>query len=99
MASGGAYGKYQLEYLRDEVGRRHEAGMPAKDAAYDIALSEDFFKKEYSGWDSPERIMTNTQVIYRHLQGRTEHLKPVERANILRKQALLAYLMKMSSPS
>ncbi len=42
-------------------------------------------------WDSPERIMTNTHVIYRHLQGKAGHLKAAEKLNILRKQALLAH--------
>lgn len=83
--------KEYLEYIRDEIARRFEAGMPAKDAAYDIALGDDFRRKAFSTWDSPERIMANTHAIYRHMQGRTGQLKAVEKLNILREQALLAY--------
>jgi cyclase len=83
--------KAYLECLRDEVGKRFEAGMSAKDAAYDIATSDDFSRQAFADWDSPERIMTNTHVIYRHLQGQAKHLKAAGRLNILRKQALLAH--------
>jgi glyoxylase-like metal-dependent hydrolase (beta-lactamase superfamily II) len=91
--------KEYLEYLQHEVGRRFEAGMPAKDAAYDIALGDDFSQQAFSSMDSPERIMTNTHVIYRHLQGRTGHLKAPEKLNILRKQALLAHELRDAAPA
>jgi cyclase len=91
--------KEYLEYLKREVVKRFDAGTPAKEAAYDIALSDDFSRQVWSRWDSPERIMTNTHVIYRHLQRRTEHLKAAEKLNILRKQALLAYELPDASPA
>ena len=90
--------KEYLEYLQREVGERFKAGMSAKDAAYDVALSDDFSRQEFSRWDSPERIMTNTHVIYRHIQKRTGHLKAAEKLNILRKQALLAYELSDKTP-
>ncbi len=78
-----------LEYLREEVGRRYEKGMTATDAAYDIARADPF--RAFAGWDSPERLMTNTHVTYRHLRGKTGHLGTVEKLSILSKQALLAH--------
>lgn len=78
------------EYLRREACRRFEGGMSATEAAYDIALGGEFSRLVFSQWDSPERIMTNIHVIYRHLQRRTGHLKVLEKLNILKKQALLA---------
>jgi cyclase len=93
--------KEYWEFLRREVGKRFNAGMTAKDAAYDIALGEDFAGRAWSGWDSPERIMTNAHIMYKHLQlrGRTKHVTPAEKLNILRKQALLAYEMPDAPPA
>lgn len=91
--------KEYWEYLRGEAGARFQRGMSAKDAAHDIALSEDFARRVFSQWDSPERIMTNVHVIYRHLRGRTGHLKTAERLSILRKQALLAYELPEATPA
>jgi cyclase len=88
-----AQSKAYLEYVRDEVAMRFEAGTSAQDAASDIATSDDFSRQVFAGWDSPERIMTNTHVIYRHLQGKAGHLKVAEKLNILRMQALLAHRM------
>jgi cyclase len=91
--------KRYLEYIRNEVGRRFEAGLSAKDAAYEIALSDDFRRQAFSSWDSPERITTNTHVIYRHLQGRTGPLNAAETLNILREQAMLAYELQNATPA
>ncbi len=83
--------KEYLEYIRDEAGRRFDAGLSAKEAAYEIVLGEDFRRRVFSSWDSPERIMTNTHMIYRHLRGRTGHVKAAEKLMILREQAILAF--------
>jgi len=40
-----------------------------------------------------------SDIIYRHLQQRTGHLKAAEKLNILRKQALLAYEMPDATPA
>ena len=82
--------KEYLEYVRDEAGRRFDAGLSAKQAAYEIALSEDFRRRVFSSWDSPERILTNTYMIHRHLRGRIGRLKAAEKMMLLREQALLA---------
>ncbi len=87
-----------FEYVRREVGARFEAGMPADDAAYDIARSGDFNRFGFAAWDSAERIMLNTHVTYRRLEGRSTHLKPAERLAILWKQGQLAYEMPESPP-
>jgi cyclase len=82
--------KEYLEYVRDEAGRRFDAGLSAKEAAYEIALGEDFRRRVFSSWDSPERIMTNTHMIHRHLRARTGRVKAAEKLMLLREQALLA---------
>jgi cyclase len=91
--------KEYLEYIRDEAGRCYRAGLPAKDAAYEIARSDDFRRKGFTNWDGQERIMVNTHMIYRHLQGRPGHLRTTEKLNILCEQAILACELKQSTPS
>jgi glyoxylase-like metal-dependent hydrolase (beta-lactamase superfamily II) len=88
-----------LEYLGSEAARRFNAGMSAKEAAYDIVLGEDFSGREWSRWDLPERIIINTHVIYRHMQRRTGHMKAAEKLNVLRKQAQLAYKLPDARPA
>jgi cyclase len=87
------------EYLKTGAGKRFEAGISAEDAAYEIALGEEFSSRGYSRWDTPERVMTNVYIIYRHLQNRTGHLKAAEKLNILSKQALLAHEMPDATPA
>jgi glyoxylase-like metal-dependent hydrolase (beta-lactamase superfamily II) len=93
--------KEYWEYLRREVGKRFNDGMSARDAAYDIALSEDFAAREWSRWDNPERVMTNTHIIYKHLRlrGRPKPVNPVEKFTILWKQGLLAYEIPGAAPA
>jgi cyclase len=87
------------EYLQSEADKRFRAGVSARDAAHEIALSEEFSRRGYMRWDSPERIMTNVHVMYRHLQERTGHMKPPEKLKTLSKQALLAYEMPDATPA
>lgn len=54
------------EYLRfvdREARRRYEAGMPAREAAFDIALGE------YRKWLDAERIAVNVHSLYREYSG------------------------------
>jgi len=48
-----------LVYIRDEARRRYDAGMPAAEAARDIALDD------YSAWLDGERIVVNVHTLYR----------------------------------
>jgi hypothetical protein len=43
--------------------------------------------------------MTNVHTLYRHLQGRTDHLKVPQLINIMREQALLAHQLPDAEPS
>jgi len=52
-----------LAYVRDEATRRYHAGMPAFEAAADIALTD------YASWGDAERIVVNVAAIYRELAG------------------------------
>jgi cyclase len=88
-----------LEYVNTEVQQRYEAGLSARDAAYDIVMGDDFAQQPFGRWNSPERIMTNVHTLYRHLQGRTDHLRAPQLINILREQALLAHQLPDAEPS
>jgi cyclase len=48
-----------LGYTRDEARKRYEAGMGAREAAWDIDLSD------YAGWIDAERIVVNVDSLYR----------------------------------
>jgi glyoxylase-like metal-dependent hydrolase (beta-lactamase superfamily II) len=50
-----------LEWVRDEATSRFEAGMPAVEAARDIALGE------FAAWVDSERIVVNVDTVYREL--------------------------------
>jgi glyoxylase-like metal-dependent hydrolase (beta-lactamase superfamily II) len=62
-----------LVYIRDEARRRYDAGMPAADAARDIALGR------FAGWRDAERVMVNVFTLYRDFSdGRLAPPGPVE---------------------
>jgi glyoxylase-like metal-dependent hydrolase (beta-lactamase superfamily II) len=61
-----------LEYVRDEAGARHRAGVPALEAALDIELGE------FSDWRDPERIVVNVDTIYAELDPGHEQASPPE---------------------
>ena len=82
--------KAYWDYVAEKVGERYRAGMDADIAASDILLDDDYKRQPFAHWNSPERIMTSTHTIYRHLQGRTDQPKVRELLDILRQQALLA---------
>lgn len=48
-----------LIYIRDEAKKRFDAGMPAFEAAQDIAL------RDYDSWGDAERIAVNVATLYR----------------------------------
>jgi cyclase len=48
-----------LVYIRDEAKKRFDAGMPATEAARDIAL------RDYDSWGDAERIAVNVASLYR----------------------------------
>ena len=86
-------------FVQTEVRKRFDAGMQAEQAATDIALSKDFVEQPFAGWNSPERLMTNTHTIYRQLQGRTDMPKAPELIGIMWKQALLAHKLPDAQPA
>jgi cyclase len=52
-----------LVYIGSEARRRYDAGMPAFEAAQDIALDD------YSSWGDAERIVVNVNTLYREFSG------------------------------
>jgi glyoxylase-like metal-dependent hydrolase (beta-lactamase superfamily II) len=79
------------EYISEQGRKRFKAGMKPGKAAYDIALSSEFRNKPFSGWNAPERIMSNMHTLYRHFNGRTDSPGVPALLNIMRKQAMLAH--------
>lgn len=87
------------EYLDMEVSRSFRAGLSACNAAYDIVFNRDFRSKPFADWNSPERIMTNCHIMYRHLKGKTDHPSTGSILRMLRKQAKLAQKMDWAQPA
>jgi len=87
------------EYVNKEAQKRFKAGMSPGKAAYDIVLSEEFSKQPFSGWNSPERMMSNMYTLYRHFKGRTGSPGVPALLNIMRKQAMLAHRLPEAEPS
>ena len=54
-----------LAYIEREARRRYDAGMPAFEAAQDIALDD------YESWGDAERIVVNVHTLYREFSGDT----------------------------
>ena len=58
-ARGVAAVRAYLVYVRDEARKRFDAGLSARDAAFDIALGD------YGAWGDAERIAVNVATLYR----------------------------------
>jgi cyclase len=86
------------QFVDLQTRRRYEAGMSASAAARDIVLSGEFAQQPFATWNSPERMVVNAHMQYRHYAGRTAHLGTLERLNIMRKQALLAHELPDAQP-
>ncbi len=85
-------------FLHDQATQKFKNNKSPKKAAEEIIFSEEFAKTGFLDWDSPERIMTNCHVLYRHEKGINKPIKPVEIINILSKQALLANKLPGTKP-
>lgn len=55
-----------LSYIDREARKRYDAGMPLRDAIFDIALGD------YASWGDSERIAINVSTLYREYSGSTE---------------------------
>lgn len=85
-------------YVSREARRHFDAGLSATQAAHEIVMSQNFSRQVFASWDSPERVMTNCHVLFRHFNNNTKPLKPIEKVNILRHQAILAHALPNASP-
>lgn len=85
-------------FVQNAVQTHYKAGLPPATAARAIALSPEFQLQPFSEWNSPERIMTSTHTIYRHLSGRTTPPSIPELLGIMRHQALLAHEFPTAEP-
>jgi cyclase len=77
---GAAAVRGYLVYVRDEARRRFDAGLSARDAAFDVALGD------YASWGDAERIAVNVATLYR------EFAKDERPANVVELFGLMAEL-------
>jgi glyoxylase-like metal-dependent hydrolase (beta-lactamase superfamily II) len=61
-----------LRYIEVEARKRFDAGLPMREAARDISLSD------YASWGDAERIAVNVATLYREFGDRAEAPNPVE---------------------
>jgi cyclase len=78
------------QFVDTELRLRHDMGMNAEKAVYDVVRSVEFLRKPFAKWNSPERMMTSAHVQFRHLDGNKKPLKPLQLISILAKQAVIA---------
>ncbi len=90
--------KAYWEYLYHELHARFDIGFTAEKAAYDIIFDPDFASQPFANWDSPERIMTNAHVLYRHFRRKKGQMNPMQILRILHKQAILAHAIPKGRP-
>lgn len=91
--------KAYWEFVRGAARKCHEDRMPAKTAAHHIVSSDEFRAMPQSGWDSPERMMTNVHFLYRQFNGQSDPLSIPHKINLMRKQALLAHALPDAAPA
>jgi len=91
--------KTYLEFVRGAARNCYEDKMSVRMAAHHIVSSDEFRAMPQSGWDSPERMMTNVFFLYRHFKGQTSLLSLPHKLNLMRKQALLAHALPDAAPS
>jgi glyoxylase-like metal-dependent hydrolase (beta-lactamase superfamily II) len=60
---GAAAVRGYLEYVSIEARKRYDAGLPAREAALDVALGD------YASWGDAERIAVNVATLYREFSG------------------------------
>jgi glyoxylase-like metal-dependent hydrolase (beta-lactamase superfamily II) len=60
---GAAAVRGYLEYVRAEARKRFDAGLPLREAAFDVALGD------YASWGDAERIAVNLAALYREFAG------------------------------
>lgn len=87
------------QFTLQEVRARFDAGMPPGKAARDIVRSRRFQRSPFAQWDSPERMMTNTHLLYRDFRGRPGHHTVPQKLNLMRRQAELACELTGAAPA
>jgi hypothetical protein len=91
--------KAYWEFLAEKIPPRFGRGLSTRQAVYDIVFHDDFDKQPFANWNSPERIITNTHITYRHMQGRTGPLQLPELLTIMWQQGLLAHDLPHAQPA
>lgn len=86
-------------WLFAQVSERFERGISPRAAAAEIALSPEFQQHPWSTWSCPERILTNTHVMYRHLNGNRTPLNTLGKIRVLYQQAILAHQLAAMTPA
>lgn len=97
--SGAAQVKAYWEFAVDQVRRRYDKGMSAKDAVYDLVRRQDFLGQPFAQWNSPERLIVSAHTLYRNWRGRFGHLKPIQALDMMIQQAMLAHELPDAPPA
>ena len=69
---GAATVRGYLEYVHTEARERFDAGLSAREAAFDVALGD------YAGWGDSERIAVNVATLYREFSADPRPANPLE---------------------
>jgi glyoxylase-like metal-dependent hydrolase (beta-lactamase superfamily II) len=72
---GAQQAKEYWTHIVAQVRHRYDAGMSAKQAAYEIVRSPDFHCQPFAQWDSPERLLVSAHTLYRKWRA-LESLEP-----------------------
>lgn len=91
--------KAYWEYVRGAARASFDERLSADKAAHRIVTSDAFRSYEFSGWDSPERMMTNVHLLYRQFTGKNTAMSVPAKVNLMRKQALLAHTLPDARPA
>ncbi len=88
------------EYLQDTLRPLADNGISSFEAACLTAHSDDFRRRPFAHWDSPERIVTNARSLYREWQIDEPALPgKLQAMNLFRQQAILAMQLTTASPA
>jgi glyoxylase-like metal-dependent hydrolase (beta-lactamase superfamily II) len=87
------------DFLQTKLHRCFTIGMSPLRAAREVILSRDFRTTAFAHWDSPERIVSNANTLYRHW-GASVVSPPGKLGlmNLMRQQAGLAFALPEATP-
>lgn len=91
------------EFVQGELHTRFRAGMPSHVAARDVILGRSFAESPFAGWDSPERLVSSAETLYRGWGVRSfpslgPRIAKLRGLGTMRRQAQLALELPNATP-